>query len=253
MLTKILRKLYTTMSFLEKEGLSLYLKLKKDGVHPSRYDLFNKSWLKELNIKSVLDIGANKGEFSLIFNYVFNQPLIHAFEPLPSCQSILEEISSKNKNIKVHPVALGDEKTSESLHVSSWNPSSSFLTMGELHKSGYPHSSGSEDIQVDVERLDDYILSHEIQNNLFIKMDVQGFEKKVIEGGIKTFSMASVIVTEMSFRELYDGEPKFHELYELIISLGFSYQGSLKQSVDKTSDGYFQCDGIFLNNRHLES
>jgi len=57
----------------------------------------------------------------------------------------------------------------------------------------------------------------------------------------------------MSFKELYDGEPKFHELYELIISLGFSYQGSLKQSVDKNTDGYFQCDGVFLNNRHLES
>ena len=247
MLIRILKKLTNITEFITKVGFRTFFSLKNQNVHYSRYDIFNKTWLKNLDIGTVLDIGANVGEFSLIFSHLFNKPDIYAFEPLPECIKKLENINKINSNIKVLPYALGDSNSTEIMHVSSWAPSSSLLKMGELHKKAAPHSAGSEDININVKRLDDIFPLSNIKNNLLIKMDVQGFEKKVMEGGENTFKQASVVVLEMSFNELYDDEPGFHELYSKLIDMGFLYHGSLKQSVNKDDQSYLQCDGIFLN------
>ena len=66
MLVKLLKKLSRISEFVSRNGLKTFLELKKKNVHFSRYEIFNKIWLKELNIKTVLDIGANIGEFSII-------------------------------------------------------------------------------------------------------------------------------------------------------------------------------------------
>lgn len=55
------------------------------------------------------------------------------------------------------------------------------------------------------------------------------------------FQAAKIIVIEMSIQELYDGEPGFDDLYCVLISLGFTYHGSLKQSVSKSDESLLQC------------
>ena len=79
-------------------------------------------------------------------------------------------------------------------------------------------------------------------------MDVQGFEDEVIKGGTEIFQRTKVVVVECSFNELYEDEPKFHGIYSLLYSLGFEYQGSLKQSVKSDDDSYLQADCIFTKN-----
>ena len=98
MLVKLLKKLSSISEFVSRNGLKVFLELKKKNVHYSRYELFNKSWLKKLNIKTVLDIGANIGEFSIIFDQIFDKPKIYAFEPLPECIKKLNDISKDYKN-----------------------------------------------------------------------------------------------------------------------------------------------------------
>ncbi len=247
MLVKLLKKLSSISEFVSRNGLKSFLELKKKNIHYSRYELFNKSWLKELNVKTVLDIGANIGEFSLIFDQIFDKPKIYAFEPLPECIKKLNDISKNYKNLKVKPFALGNSNSKEIIYVSSWAPSSSLLKMGELHKKAAPHSAGSEEIVINVKKLDDVLSPSVIENNLLIKIDVQGFERNVILGGKNIFKLAKVIIIEMSFDELYDQEPRFGELYNELIDLGFEYKGSLKQSVSRIDDSFLQCDGIFIN------
>jgi len=249
MIIKALKKVADILQALKDLGLSKMLELRKDGVHYARYQIFNKKWIVNYNINCVLDIGANVGEFALIFHHLFNSPNIHCFEPLPECIEILNKTTKDKDNITIHPYALGLINSKEILHVSSHGPSSSIMPMGELHKAAYPHSADSKDIEIECRVLDEVFKPTEINDNLLIKIDVQGFERNVIKGGEGVFSRAKIVVIEMSLQELYENEAQFDELYSLLINLGFVYRGSLKQSVNKIDDGFLQCDGIFVNEK----
>jgi len=63
--------------------------------------------------------------------------------------------------------------------------------MEDLHKQNYPHSSESKDLVVGIRRLDDIFIEDTLANNIFIKMDVQGFEDEVIKGGMNIFKNAN--------------------------------------------------------------
>lgn len=247
MVIKILKRLANFLSMLRKIGLKKYLILKREGIHYSRYEIFNKKWIKDLDIRNVLDIGANVGEFTLIFHHLFDSPVIHSFEPLPSCKEKLEEIARNKPNVTFHPYALGAKESTEVLHISSHAPSSSILTMGQRHKFDYPHSAGSSDIEIECKTLNDVMGKVKFDGNILIKIDVQGFERQVIEGGYNIFRAAKIVVLEMSIQELYDGESLFDDLYSILKSLGFTYQGSLKQSISKNDESFLQCDGVFIN------
>lgn len=233
--------------FINKNGLTRFLELRKNNINIGRYELFNKKWILDCNIRTVIDIGANIGEFTLIFDYIFNKPDIYSFEPLPQYSFALTKITQSKKNINFFNCALGEKESVEVMNVSSWGPSSSLLEMADLHKEMAPHSSGSSPIRVEVKRLDDLIDEKKITKNMLIKIDVQGFEKKVIEGGKKIFSFAKIVIIEMSYKELYKGEARFDNIYSLLVGLGFEFHGTLKQSVNSLDESYLQCDGIFIN------
>jgi hypothetical protein len=56
-------------------------------------------------------------------------------------------------------------------------------------------------------------------------MDVQGFEDRVIAGGLRTLERASVLWVETSFVELYEGQPLFADIHDRLRDLGFEYRG----------------------------
>ena len=62
--------------------------------------MYDKIWLKNLKISTVIDIGANVGEFTNIFNELFPLTYIHAFEPIPECFNKLNERVGNYTNIK---------------------------------------------------------------------------------------------------------------------------------------------------------
>ena len=124
----------------------------------------------------------------------------------------------------------------QNIHKSSWHPASSFREMSTIHKKNYPHSSEYEEIEVTIDILDNILQSESLNKNILIKMDVQGFEDEVIKGGVSIFKKARVVIVEVSFIELYKEEPLFHGIYSLLISMGFEYKGSLKQSMDKKDE-----------------
>ena len=251
-MSKILNYVIRELNLFSYYGLvnSYYLKkkLNKKGINLSRYKLYDKKWLKDLEISTVVDIGANVGEFTAIFNELFPTSQIYAFEPIPICFDKLNDRVSNLKNVKTYNIGLGSKNGELNLNKSSHDPASSFREMSDLHKENYPHSSGSEELKVAVHRLDEVLDLSNIHSNIFIKIDVQGFEDEVIIGGMKTFDKAKVIIVESSYRKLYENEPLFHGIYSLLQPLGFEFMGCLKQSVFKVDESYLQGDCIFIKN-----
>jgi len=241
-----LEYLYKTDLSIQEIKKARYLR-KRLKVNYSRYSLFNKGWLKNCNIRTIIDIGANVGEFTAIFAELFPNARVYAFEPLPDCFEQLTKVAKQYQGrVKAFNIALGAQEGISKFHRSSWAPASSFREMSDLHKKNYQHSAGSESVSVQVQTLDDVFRDIDLEDNIFIKMDVQGFEDEVIKGGSEVIKRAKVLVIECSFQKVYEGEPMFDGIYDLLVAMGFEYRGSLKQSVRKDDQSFLQADCIFI-------
>jgi len=75
--------------------------------------------------------------------------------------------------------------------------------MGGLHKRAFPFTSKDALEKIAVKRLDDMARDLDLTENILIKIDVQGFEDRVIAGGLKTIQMAKLLIVETSFESLY--------------------------------------------------
>lgn len=232
----------------------LYLPIKKI-LRRLGYDVviyrpvFEKA-LARYEIDTVLDIGANTGQFSLEIYKLLPEAKIYSFEPLHDIFSELKKNTATIPKFKAFNVGLGATNGNIEIERSSFSPSSSFLHMSSLHKTVYPKSAETFKETVTLKRLDDVTNETEskidLSGNLLIKMDVQGFESEVIKGGMETLKKAKVLLLETSFVELYTGQMLFDDIYKLIRSLGFKYIGRHGQHWnDKTNEVMYE-DSIFV-------
>jgi hypothetical protein len=98
-----------------------------------------------------------------------------------------------------------------------------------------------------IDTLDNVAESLEIEKEILVKVDVQGFEDKVIAGGMKVLKQTKIVIIETSFREIYKSQPLFSDIYQTLVDeLGFSYAGSWSQQKSPIDGSPFQEDSIFI-------
>ncbi|MCP4613451.1 MAG: FkbM family methyltransferase [Planctomycetes bacterium] len=209
-----------------------------------RYMRFRKRWLTDMNIQTVVDVGANIGEFSAIAASLFPMARIYAFEPITDC---VESIKQKQiPNVTIYQNALGNHNGEAKFYISSWNPSSSLKKMSELHKQNWPHTAENISTSVEARRLDSFEAELDLKQEILVKVDIQGAEIEFIDGAKNTLSKAKVIIIEAGYVQLYEDEAMFDGVYNKLKELGFSFRGVLKQSQNKMDDSYLQADFIFV-------
>ncbi|MBD2099630.1 FkbM family methyltransferase [Leptolyngbya sp. FACHB-261] len=211
-----------------------------------------KLWLKSTGVKTVIDIGANIGQFAQEIHEALPEALIYSFEPLKDCY---EELFAKAKGIpqfRVFNVALGDESGEIDIYSNEFSPSSSFLPMENLHKECFPYTKEVIPQKVKILRLDDIASSLDLPQPILVKIDVQGFEDRVISGGMSVINRASTLIIELSIEKLYKDQLLFDEMYRLITKLGFQYRGNYDQLQNPDDRRILQVDGIFTRSRALD-
>ena len=135
-----------------------------------------------------------------------------------------------------------DREIEMNLH-KMFSASSSLLSTTELSNRKYPMTQKQEKIMVTQKKLDD-ILSTDRPNliaDILIKLDVQGYEDRVIAGGAKIFKQARACIVEISLDRLYQRQANFKTIFTLLSNLGYEYRGNIDQVRDR--DGHI----IFLN------
>ena len=205
-------------------------------------------WLKDYNIKTILDIGAHVGNFALEINGFLPNALIYSFEPLKNSYNILLKNTHMFNNIRAFNVALGDYNGDSVINRHDFSPASSLLKASNISKEAYPRIGDSIREEIQIKRLDDFINSYhiEIEPEILVKMDVQGFEDKVIRGGNNIISKSRVILTEVEFQELYDGQLLFSDINAQLISLGFEFKGVIETSLHPKTGMPLFADAIFI-------
>lgn len=213
------------------------------------------SWraLQPVDFPVILDIGANEGQFAELARRLWPRAKIHSFEPLPDIYALLQRKFADDSNVAAHNIGLSDRPGKQVMHRSDFSPSSSLLPMAELHRSEWPQSARQTETNVFLERLDDWAaraLPDGI-SGLLTKIDVQGFESAVIDGGRETLRRSRYAVIEVSFRELYIGQPLFADIHARMRELGFSYCGSIEQYRNRSQDAILFADAIFENTENF--
>lgn len=206
-------------------------------------------WLSNYNFETILDIGANKGQFAARMRLLFPKAKIYSFEPIPEVYNDLCLKFEKDKNFKAFNIGLGQESGTFDFFQNDFSDSSSLLPMKDFHKETFPQTLNEKKIQIKVESLDVFASTLKLKSPLLIKIDVQGFEKMVILGGKETLKKADLVIVEVSFFALYENQVFFGSVYSELIALGFEYQGNYEQMSSPIDGCILQADAIFRNSK----
>ncbi len=229
-------------------GDPVLLDLRRRGLPCECYTLLNRTWLREMGFRTILDIGANTGQFAVAANALFPEAAIYSFEPLPDCFKTLNANMAHAKKFGAFNLGLGAERGELQFNRSSFAPSSSFRKMAAFHREAYPWTADNQTVTVRVDRLDDAAGMIDMAGPILLKIDVQGYEDQVLIGGEQTARRATVIIIETSYVTLYEGQPLFGEIYRTLTGWGFEYKGSLEQAFDRPSGRAMYSDGVFVAN-----
>jgi len=200
------------------------------------------------NIDLVIDVGANMGQFAIdLRNAGYNGQII-SFEPITECYDHLQLIADKNWTIENY--ALGDTNTTETINISNKTVFSSILNTSEFGKSNFSESIKIIDKQtIHIKKLDDVI--HSLVNNLdnkkiFLKLDTQGYDNRVILGATDTLAYVHVLQTEASCKAIYEETPPFYETLKQLSTIGFNITGIFPLSQDKNTMELLEFDCLLI-------
>jgi len=104
--------------------------------------------------KTIVDVGANIGQFAVACAKIFPGVAVHSFEPLPHCLKQLDRNAARLGGVRIYPVALGEQAGEATIHVNSHSHSSSILSLGDRHRQAFPGAREIQTIRVPVSTLD---------------------------------------------------------------------------------------------------
>jgi len=171
-----------------------------------------------------VDVGARGGPPACWTNFS-SQIYYLCFEPDPVEAEALRRAFSNSQQMRATVVeaALGSKKNIEELYFTHYPPSSSFFQPNFDFLNRLCVGEGfhiEKKISVELLRLDD-VLEQQPERCDFLKIDVQGYELEVLQGGIQSLSQAMGCELEVSFREIYKNQPLFAEVDQWMRAQGF--------------------------------
>ncbi len=196
--------------------------------------------------RTVIDVGANKGQFSRAAAVVFPGARIVAFEPLASVAAAWRENLADVAGAEVHVCALGAEAATVAFHPHEYSLSSSVLPLAPgAGGEGGGGAGELEPVEVPLRRLDDVVEPDGLAGPVLCKLDVQGYELEVLRGAPETLRRVDALVVELAFERHYEGQPLFTEMLDELAGRGFVLDVPIDVRRDEAGT-VVEMDGLFL-------
>ena len=220
------------------------------GVEVSRTEntIFEqrKSVLRRLGVDLVVDVGANIGQYAGELRRQGYAGRILSVEPLRDAFGQLVVAAGTDSNWECINCAVGRENGLVDIHRAANSVSSSVMRV-----TGESTSSCADSAEIGVEQTSlrtlDSLLREYARGakNPYLKMDTQGFEMEVLLGARESLKNVVGLEVELSFVELYRGQPLFFEVAKQLYSEGFILVW-IERGFQRADHSLLQADGLFI-------
>ncbi|RMH22032.1 MAG: FkbM family methyltransferase, partial [Gemmatimonadetes bacterium] len=194
---------------------------------------------------TVIDVGANVGQFAVACARTFPACRILSFEPGAEAFARLER-HTRGLAVSCRNVALGSSAGVLPVRRNRHSGASSFLPMTDYYRARFPDLEEEQVEEVRVELLDAALADEELVGPILLKLDVQGFEKEVLAGGERTLSGCRWVLMELSFHELYRGEETFVSMIDYMRERGFALDRLVDVLREPARGEIVQADALFV-------
>jgi FkbM family methyltransferase len=194
----------------------------------------------------VLDVGANIGQYALEVRLAGFQGRIISFEPLAAPFAELCRRARHDDRWVCRRVALGDADGNQRMHVARNTWSSSLLDIEVRAVAAVPDSAyvRTEDVQTSkLDSLQEELLGD--TDRVFLKLDVQGLELKVLRGAQRFLRQVHAIESELSVASLYRGQPLITDMLQELRHCGFELIAMNPTFFDPANGELLQLDALF--------
>ena len=162
--------------------------------------------IKDLELNIAIDIGSNKGQFVLILNKYFENLKILSFEPINELLEKQKKFFKNTKNnIKFFNTAVGALNSKIDLNITRGKDSSSILEIENINNLGRNFDI-IEKREINVITLENALNKIDLNGSILLKLDVQGYELKVLEGAEKLLPKIKYIITEVAENKIYKNQ-----------------------------------------------
>lgn len=194
----------------------------------------------------IVDIGAADGLTSLFFKRRIRNSRVYAFEPNSLMAKAIAKNIGNEPGIMLRTLALSNKKGVSDFHRTANNVSSSILSINhdQLNKQPLAHQQllkSADKFEVTTSTLDDELANE--KNILCIKIDVQGYELKVLEGALNSLQKTKFVLIEMNNHNIYNNGCQYYEVDSFLRQHHFKLADILVSY--RTSNRVLEYDAIY--------
>jgi FkbM family methyltransferase len=241
------------MKYLHQLGQLLAVAIQPGGLHAllhrkpfsiTAFHLLRRLRHQVPHLGTILDGGANVGQFARSATEEYPAASILAFEPLPEVAQRFRQHLAGCPQVRLFETALGATDGTLAFTLNAYSPASSALPLHTNHLERFPNARPNLQVTVPVARLDTLLAGIDLVPPVLLKLDLQGYERQALEGAPNTLQRVDFLLLETAFRPLYEGEALFGELYEFLRTRGFTFLRPLDVLPDATGE-IIQMDALF--------
>ena len=192
----------------------------------------------ELPIRSVIDIGASNGIWSMAAMKTFPHASFLAIEPLAEREKELENFKQSHRNFDYALCAAGNVDGQQvTLNITD-----------DLDGSTINGKNGSRERKVPVKTIDAIVAEKKLSGPFLLKFDTHGYEVPILNGAKETLEKTNIIIMEVYNFKFTEHALKFHEMCCHLEKLGFSCYDIADPMLRLYDKAFWQMDLLFCRN-----
>lgn len=239
---------------INKLGYNISRKNKKiDNID---FDKLLKNKVRKKN-PIIFDVGGNVGNSINNFKKIFNEPIIHSFEPNKNVFKQLEKNYLEDKDVICNNFALGNKIEEKDFHITAFSGKSSFYKINtdlEWSKNRKFTTSIISTEKVKIFTVDDYMRQKKIDFIDFMKLDTQLYEDKILEGSLESIkdNKIGIIAVEIIFNDYYEKYFTFSDIEKYLIPNNYRMIGINLINNSIFSSSLFGADVYYFNKKYYK-
>lgn len=209
--------------------------------------------LRSQRFDLVFDVGANRGQFSLAVRRWNSRARIVAFEPLGRAAQTYRSVFANDRAATCFTTAISSQSGPTIIHVSRRDDSSSLMPITAIQSRIFPGTEEAATEVVEAASLDSFASEIGQTEKALLKIDVQGFELHVLRSAENVLPLFSMIYVELSFIQLYEGQPLADEIITYLHEHNFILVGIYNLTYDTSTQLAVQGDFLFRRSQRADN